>query len=124
MKQRMAQRTGRPVPNAAPQEIRGASVDQLRQLAEHKERLQAQQQAAQRAREQQQREDRARQIYNDLMDAKRRCNESSSLSFDQFNRSLSQQRQHLQQTRGTDNIDFKVVVKDGRAYVKPKIEKP
>ena len=65
-------------------------------------------------------DDDAKRVYKSLIEAKRRCNEpTDNLSFDAVKRSMDKQRQSLQQKRGSRNVDFQVVIKDGRAFLKP-----
>ncbi len=65
-------------------------------------------------------DDNAKRVYKSLIEAKRRCNEpTDNLSFDAVKRSMDKQRQSLQQKRGSRNVDFQVVIKDGRAFLKP-----
>lgn len=66
----------------------------------------------------------ARDVYNKLVEAKKRCNEpTANLSFEAVQRSMNEQRAHLQKTRGASNVDFQVVIKDGKAYLKPETKK-
>ena len=65
-------------------------------------------------------DDAARRVYNNLIEAKRRCNEpTDNLSFDAVKRSMEKQRESLQKKRGAREVDFQVVIKDGKAYLKP-----
>ncbi|MBA2663904.1 MAG: hypothetical protein H0U74_16565 [Bradymonadaceae bacterium] len=65
-------------------------------------------------------DDNARQVYNKLVEAKQRCNEpTANLSYEGVKKSMEQQREHLRNTRGSNNVDFQVVIKDGKAYLKP-----
>ncbi|RAL22320.1 hypothetical protein DL240_10750 [Lujinxingia litoralis] len=62
----------------------------------------------------------SRQVYERLLEAKRRCNEpTDKLSYDAVKRSMDRQRAELQRTRGARNVDFQVVIKGGKAYLKP-----
>lgn len=64
-------------------------------------------------------DDVARRVYNQLLEAKRRCNEpTDKLTYDSVAKSIARQREQIQSTRGGD-VDFKVVIKDGRAFIKP-----
>lgn len=68
--------------------------------------------------------DHAREVYNKLVEAKKRCNESTAnLSFEAVQRSMNEQREHLRKTRGARDVDFQVVIKDGKAYLKPETKK-
>ena len=61
----------------------------------------------------------ARRVYNQLLEAKRKCNEpTDKISYASVAKSMQKQRAQLQQSRGGD-VDFKVVIKDGRAFIKP-----
>lgn len=65
-------------------------------------------------------EERSRQIYNTLLEAKQRCQEDvSRLNYDTFKNTIERQRTQLQRTKGAREVDFKVVIKDGRAFLKP-----
>jgi hypothetical protein len=119
-------------------EIRGASADRLQQLKEDKERMQRHRQSIQRGgaqrtiqRSNTQRpaasqssgggqDDQVKRVYRNLVEAKRRCNESTNnLSYDSVARSMNQQRERLRKSHGARDVDFKVVIKDGRAFLKP-----
>lgn len=64
-------------------------------------------------------DDAEQRVYRKLLEAKRRCNEpTDNLSFDAVKRSMDRQRESIQRTKGTSNVDFQVVIKDGRAYLK------
>ncbi len=64
--------------------------------------------------------DTARDVYNKLVEAKRRCNEpTANLTFEAVQRSMEQQRDRLRQSHGARDVDFQVVIKDGKAYLKP-----
>lgn len=65
-------------------------------------------------------EERSRQIFNTLLEAKQRCQEDvSRLNYDTFKNTIERQRTQLQRTKGAREVDFKVVIKDGRAFLKP-----
>jgi len=65
-------------------------------------------------------DDEARRVYDQLLEAKRRCNEpTQGLSYETVANSMKKQREQLQQSRGASNVEFKVVIKDGRAFLKP-----
>ena len=65
-------------------------------------------------------DDSTRQVYERLIEAKRRCNEpTDKLSYDAVKRSMDRQREELQRSRGARNVDFQVVIKGGKAYLKP-----
>lgn len=64
-------------------------------------------------------DDAARRVYNNLIEAKRRCNErTDNLSYDTVKRSMDKQRAQFQQ-KGARGVDFQVVIKDGKAFLKP-----
>ena len=65
-------------------------------------------------------DDSAKRVYKNLVEAKKRCNEdTSNLSYDSVKKSMDKQRNRLRKKKGARNIDFKVVIKDGRAFLKP-----
>lgn len=65
-------------------------------------------------------DDDARRVYDQLLEAKRRCNESTSgLTYEAVAQSMSKQREQLREKRGAKDVEFKVVIKDGRAFLKP-----
>lgn len=69
-------------------------------------------------------DDHSRKIYNSLVEAKRRCKEDvSNLNYDSFKRSMERQRTQIQKKKGARDVDFKVVIKDGRAFLKPETKK-
>jgi len=123
-------------------EIRGASADRLQKLREDKERMQRHRQTIQRGSSQQRTiqrsntpqrpspkpqggggaggDDQVQRVYRNLVEAKRRCNESTSnLSYDSVARSMNQQRERLRKSHGARDVDFKVVIKGGKAFLKP-----
>lgn len=118
-------------------EIRGASADRLQQLKEDKERMQRHRQNISRSGAQRTiqrntaqrpsaaqsgggQDDQVQRVYRNLVEAKRRCNESTNnLSYDSVARSMDQQRERLRKSHGARDVDFKVVIKDGRAFLKP-----
>lgn len=123
----------------AANEIRGADMDKLRKLAAMKAKIEADREGAapapattgqrtiqrptgaqrvvQRPAPQ---EDEARQVYDKLIATKRQLNESTQgLSYDQVRQSMQTQRDQLRESRGAADVDFQVVVKDGRAFLKP-----
>lgn len=68
-------------------------------------------------------ESRVRQIYNELLEAKRRGNESTaSITFDKLHDSLKKQVDKLKKEHTDRRIDFAVVTKDGKAMIKPIIK--
>lgn len=65
-------------------------------------------------------ENRLRDIYQSLVDAKRRCNQSTAkLTYDNVVRSIAKQAKTVQQKHSASGVDFNVVIRDGRAYLKP-----
>lgn len=65
-------------------------------------------------------DDGSRQVYERLLEAKRRCNEpTEKLSYEAVKRSMDRQREELQRSHGARNVDFQVVIKGGKAYLKP-----
>jgi len=120
----------------------GASVDQLRRLRADKERMQRHAASQQRPAASQQRpttgtrnrviqrnsagggggnqDASVQRVYRNLIEAKRRCNESTdNLSYESVARSMAQQRDRLRSSHGAKDVDFKVVIKNGRAFLKP-----
>ena len=68
-------------------------------------------------------ESRVREIYKELLDAKRRGNESTaSITFEKLQDSLKKQVDKLQKEHIDRRIDFAVVTKDGKAMIKPIIK--
>jgi len=64
----------------------------------------------------------ARRIYRRLLQAKRDCGESTDhLDFESVKASMRQQTRRLQQERDVSSVQFQVVKKDGRAFLKPEI---
>ncbi len=64
--------------------------------------------------------DHAKAVYDKLIEAKKRCNESTSgLTYESVKRSMSQQKEQLQSSRGAKDVEFKVVIKNGKAFLKP-----
>ncbi len=69
-------------------------------------------------------DEKSRKIYNSLVEAKRRCKEdTSNLNYDSFKRTMEKQRTQIQKKKGARDVDFKVVIKDGRAFLKPETKK-
>lgn len=64
-------------------------------------------------------DDDARRVFDQLLEAKRRCNEPTDrISYDSVAKSMQKQRDQLKKARGGD-VEFKVVIKDGKAFIKP-----
>lgn len=65
-------------------------------------------------------DDPARRVFNELIEAKKKLNESTTgLTYESVQKSMQAQTEQLRQTRGAKEVDFKVVVKDGKAFLKP-----
>jgi hypothetical protein len=65
-------------------------------------------------------ENRLKEIYGKLVETKRQCNESTAgVSVDGLTRSLRESQQKLREKHAGKQIDFDVVVKDGKAVVRP-----
>ena len=65
-------------------------------------------------------DDDVKRVWRDLVEAKRQCNESTEgLSYESVARSIERQRDRIKQTHAADDVDFKVVIKGGKAYIKP-----
>lgn len=68
-------------------------------------------------------ETRLRELYGKLVETKRANNESTAgVSVDGLSRSLRESQQKLREKHAGKNIDFDVVVKDGKAVVRPIIK--
>jgi hypothetical protein len=115
---------------------RGADLSKLQRLRKAKERIEREREERKKkearhkrrvirrsgggARAGESKEDKARRVYNNLLEAKRRCNEDTSgLSYDSVKRSMDKQATRLRESKGARDVDFKVVIKDGRAFLKP-----
>ncbi len=123
LKQRLNNNT-----DSAPLPTGGASVDKLREMAAHRERLKNErggptnrtiQRNSPPPRAGGSSDDQARAVYNQLIEAKRRCNESTNISYESVQKSMQKQREQLRSSRGASDVDFKVVIKDGKAFLKP-----
>ena len=65
-------------------------------------------------------EARTRAVFDRLVETKRRLNESTdSLSYDSLRQSLQRQTEKMREKHGCRDVDFDVVVKDGKAFLKP-----
>lgn len=65
-------------------------------------------------------DDPARRVFNELIETKKKLNESTAgLTYESVQKSMQAQTEQLRQTRGAKEVDFKVVVKDGKAFLKP-----
>ena len=63
-------------------------------------------------------EQRIKQLYDVYMQAKKRSGESSSLTIDQLKKQIEKQVPQIKAKHKCDNVDFKVVLKDGKAMLK------
>lgn len=63
-------------------------------------------------------EQRLQQLYKVYMDAKRRTGEASSLSFEALRSQIAKQVPQIRQKHNCEAVDFKVVLKDGKAMLK------
>lgn len=100
--------------------VQGASMDQVQKLAAAKKKIQAQQAAQRRSNNEEQR---AKAVYDKLVAAKRQCNEpTAGLTYEAVKSSLAKQTQHLKKTRGANDVNFQVVIKDGKAFLKPELK--
>ena len=63
---------------------------------------------------------RLRELYSKYVDAKRQCNESTAtITTDSLAKSLRESANKLRQKHAGKNVDFDVVIKDGKAVLKP-----
>jgi glutamate mutase epsilon subunit len=67
-------------------------------------------------------DDRVRELHARLTDAKRQVNDAGSVSMDGLARQLRAAEQDLRKRHGNRKIDFDVVIRDGKAVVKPKVK--
>lgn len=121
-------------------DIRGADMEQIRKIAAMKAKIEAERQAAASSDNARPRtiqrttgpqrvvqrptvnagDDDARKVYDKLIATKRQLNESTQgLSYEQVRSSMQAQRDQIRQSRGASDVEFQVVVKDGRAFLKP-----
>jgi hypothetical protein len=63
-------------------------------------------------------EQRIRQLYDVYMQAKKRTGENSSLTLEGLKKQITQQIPAIKAKHKCDNVDFKVVLKDGKAMLK------
>lgn len=61
---------------------------------------------------------RLKQLYDVYMQAKKRTGEASSLTMDQLKKQIDKQVPQIKAKHKCDNVDFKVVLKDGKAMLK------
>lgn len=65
-----------------------------------------------------------RDLYNALVEARRRCGESSDeLPFSRFHRMVAEKSEALKERAGCERVHFSVTVADGRVQFKAKAEK-
>jgi len=65
-------------------------------------------------------DDRVEKLYKTLVMAKKKCNEDpGKLSMDAVRKTLNKQLPELMKKSGGKQVDFKVVIKDGKAKLKP-----
>lgn len=117
----------------APTTIRGMSADDIAaradQLKEMRQRMKSGEEAIARRRRAAAEartaaanapKDVDRAIYDRFVAAKRQLNQdTSALSYDAVRSSLQKQRDKVRQKHDCARVDFDVVVKDGKAYLKP-----
>ncbi len=105
----------------SPNELRGVSADDLKALAARLKELRARfaggggggESAAPDP------DRKARQVYDRLVAAKKGLNEpTDKLSFDAVKVSLAKQAERTREKHGCKSVDFDVVVKDGKAFLK------
>jgi len=63
-------------------------------------------------------EQRLQQLYKVYMDAKKRTGEASNLSFEALRTQIAKQVPQIRQKHNCEQVDFKVVLKDGKAMLK------
>lgn len=59
------------------------------------------------------------QLHARLLEAKRQTNDQQQVSVDGLRKSLAAAEERLRKQHGDRKIDFDVVIKDGKAVVKP-----
>jgi hypothetical protein len=64
-------------------------------------------------------DERIRELHGRLLDAKRQVKDEGKVSVDGLAKSLRAAESRLRQQHGDRRIDFDVVIKDGKAVVKP-----
>jgi hypothetical protein len=68
-------------------------------------------------------EERVRKLHAELVETKRKLNQSNAVSVDSLARSLRETEQKLRAQHAGRTIDFQIVVKDGKPVVKPLVRK-
>lgn len=63
-------------------------------------------------------DDKMKRLYSVYMQAKKRTGENSNLSYDGLRKQLEKQIPKIKQKHGCKNVDFKVVLKNGKAMLK------
>ena len=63
-------------------------------------------------------DDKMKRLYSVYMQAKKRTGESSNLSYDGLKKQLAKQIPKIKQKHGCEQVDFKVVLKNGKAMLK------
>jgi hypothetical protein len=105
-----------PAAKSAADAIRGVSADDIANRAEKLKRLKR----AMRSKQAPAASDPDRAIYERLVAVKQKLNQSTdSFSYERVQASLKQQRERLKAKHGEREVDFDVVVKDGKAFLKP-----
>lgn len=104
----------------SPNEVRGVSADDLKARAARLKELRARFAGGGGGDTPGPDPDRqARQVYERLVAAKKRLNEpTDKLSFDAVKVSLAKQAERTREKHGCKSVDFDVVVKDGKAFLK------
>lgn len=101
-----------------PRLIRGVSLEKEERIRQAKSKLR--QVSGPASSEDQE----TRKVFNALVDAKKQCNESvAGLKYEELHSSLVKQKAHLKETRGAKDVGFNVVIKNGKAFLKPEIKK-
>jgi hypothetical protein len=68
-------------------------------------------------------DDRLKTLHSELVQARKRLNQSGDLSLDSLAKSLRDTETKLLAQHGGRSVDFQVVVKDGKPIVKPLVRK-
>jgi hypothetical protein len=64
-----------------------------------------------------------KQLHQELAETKKKLNLGANVSLDALSKSLRDTEQKLRAEHGGKSVDFQVVVKDGKAVVKPIVRK-
>jgi hypothetical protein len=62
---------------------------------------------------------RLQELHRELVHAKQKTNDTSEVSLKSLSRKLETTRKQLSEKHGGKQIDFAVIIKDGKAVVKP-----